>query len=226
MEHSGGPHGHENNPVGLILYIPHHLASKRLFTRLLKCGLQRLENLKLNLSLSNVLLAAAAAGNLLGLGDLVPDGLHSVSLCIPTVFSGYAYIGAEVLNRVSLDGVDAELGVRLNNGESTREEELLVAAGLLDDLDQTGLQLLNGSNVVGENTHVTGLGGKVDLDAAQSVMSVIARSQRGFGRASGGHTHLETCRWSVRQFVSNDSGAKERSSGILEMRQARAMRTW
>jgi hypothetical protein len=46
--------------------------------------------------------------------------------------------------------------------------------------------------VVGENTHITGLGGKVDLDAAQSVMSVIARSQCGFGRASGGHTHPGT----------------------------------
>ena len=104
----------------------------------------------------------------------------------------FSYIGAEVLNGVSLDGVAAELGVGLDNGESTRQEELLVAAGLLDDLNQTRLQLLDGGDVVGEDTHITGLGGKVDLDAAQSVMSVIARSQCGFGRAGGGHTHPGT----------------------------------
>ena len=103
-----------------------------------------------------------------------------------------SYIGAEVLNGVSLDGVDAELGVGLDNSESARQEELLVAAGLLDDLNQTRLQLLDGGDVVGENTHVTGLGGKVDLDAVESVMSVIARSQCGIGRAGGGHTHPGT----------------------------------
>jgi hypothetical protein len=108
------------------------------------------------------------------------------------IVSGLSYIGAEVLERVTLDGVDAELGVGLNNGESTRQEELLVAAVLLDDLDQTGLQLLNGGNVVGEDTHITGLGGKVNLDAAESVMSVIARSHRGLGRAGGGRTHPGT----------------------------------
>jgi hypothetical protein len=34
-----------------------------------------MSHLKLNLGLSNVSLAAAAVGNLLGLGDLVLDGL-------------------------------------------------------------------------------------------------------------------------------------------------------
>lgn len=43
-------------------------------------------------------------------------------------------------------------------------EELLVTAGLLDDLDDTGLQLLDGRNVVGEDTHLAGLSGDVDLD--------------------------------------------------------------
>lgn len=43
-------------------------------------------------------------------------------------------------------------------------EVLLVATALLNDLDQTRLQLLNGRDVVGENTHVSGLGGQVDLD--------------------------------------------------------------
>lgn len=47
-------------------------------------------------------------------------------------------------------------------GEHT--EVLLAAAALLDDLDQTGLQLLDGGNVVGEDTHVSRLGGQVDLD--------------------------------------------------------------
>lgn len=106
--------------------------------------------------------------------------------------SSNTYIGAEVLECVSLDGVDAELGIGLDNGESTRQEELLVAARLLNDLDQTGLQLLDGGNVVGKDTHITGLGGKVDLNAVQSVMSVIARSHCGFGRARGGHTHPGT----------------------------------
>ena len=57
--------------------------------------------LKLNLGLSNVLLAAAAAGNLLSLCDLVLDGL-----C------------AEVLKSVTLNSVDAELGTGLNGSET------------------------------------------------------------------------------------------------------------
>lgn len=125
--------------------------------------------LQLNLCLSNVLLAATAARNLLRLSDLGADSL-----------------GAEVLQRVRLDGVDAQGRVGLDNGESTghcvkmhsvslcatvslhsgskRTEELLAAARLLDDLDQTGLQLLDGGHVVGEDTHISGLGGQVDLD--------------------------------------------------------------
>jgi hypothetical protein len=62
----------------------------------------RMPYLELNLGLSNVLLATAAAGNLLGLGDLVADGL-----------------GAEVLQGVSLDSVDAQGRVGLDSGEST-----------------------------------------------------------------------------------------------------------
>ena len=46
---------------------------------------------------------------------------------------------------------------------SGRTEETLAAA-LLNDLDDTGLQLLNRRDVVGEDTHLTGLGGDVDLD--------------------------------------------------------------
>lgn len=60
--------------------------------------------LKLNLGLSNVLLATAAAGNLLSLCDLVLDGL-----C------------AEVLKSVALNSVDAELGAGLDGGETARD---------------------------------------------------------------------------------------------------------
>lgn len=45
-----------------------------------------------------------------------------------------------------------------------RTEELLAAAALLNNLDQAGLQLLDGGDVVGEDTHIPGLGGQVDLD--------------------------------------------------------------
>jgi hypothetical protein len=37
--------------------------------------MHRMSHLKLDLGLGNVSLAAAAASDLLGLGDLVPDGL-------------------------------------------------------------------------------------------------------------------------------------------------------
>lgn len=48
--------------------------------------------------------------------------------------------------------------------EDGRTEEGLGAAALLDDLDDTRLELLDRGNVVGEDTHVTRLGGNVDLD--------------------------------------------------------------
>lgn len=44
-----------------------------------------------------------------------------------------------------------------------RTEVLLGSTALLDDLDETGVELLDRGNVVGENTHLTGGGGKVDL---------------------------------------------------------------
>lgn len=121
--------------------------------------------LKLNLGLSNVLLTSTAVRNLLGFGDLVSDRL-----------------GAEVLERETLDSVDAQDRVGLDGSETTRHcdmvsccassinwesehtEERLGASVLLDDLDQTRLELLNRRNVVGENTHLTRLGGDVDLD--------------------------------------------------------------
>lgn len=59
-------------------------------------------NLQLNLGLGDVLLAAAAVRNLLGLGNLGTNGL-----------------GAEVLKGVALNGVDAQDRVGLDSSEST-----------------------------------------------------------------------------------------------------------
>lgn len=58
--------------------------------------------LQLNLSLGDLLLAAVAICNLLCLCDLSPD-----------------VVGAEVLKRETLDGVDAQLRVGLDNGKSS-----------------------------------------------------------------------------------------------------------
>lgn len=48
-----------------------------------------------------------------------------------------------------------------------RTEELLDTAVLLNNLNDTRLQLLNGRNVVGEDTHHTSSSGDVDLDAVE-----------------------------------------------------------
>jgi hypothetical protein len=69
--------------------------------------------LQLNLRLSNILLAAAAGGNLLGLGDLVPHG-----------------VGAEVLERVALDGVDAEDAVGLHGCEAAGHCQFIISLPL------------------------------------------------------------------------------------------------
>lgn len=44
-----------------------------------------------------------------------------------------------------------------------RTEVLLGSTALLNDLNETGLELLDGGNVVGKDTHVTGGSGDVDL---------------------------------------------------------------
>lgn len=48
-------------------------------------------------------------------------------------------------------------------------EELLAGTALLHDLNETGLELLDGGDVVGENTHLTRLSGDVDLDTVVMV---------------------------------------------------------
>lgn len=149
---------------------------------------RRKAHLQLDLGLGDVLLASVAVGNLLGLGDLGSDG-----------------VGAEVLEGVALDGVDAHGGAGLDGRESTRHcnstcqlrccfegndnipfgrpggertEELLGAAALLDDLDDAGLELLDRGNVVGEDTHLTGLGGDVDLDDVLGLVDGLYSAMR------------------------------------------------
>lgn len=48
--------------------------------------------------------------------------------------------------------------------EIKRTEELLASSSLLNDLDEAGTELLDGRNVLGEHTHLSGLGWDVDLD--------------------------------------------------------------
>jgi hypothetical protein len=57
-----------------------------------------------------------------------------------------------------------------------RTEVLLAGTALLEDLNETGLELLDGGNVVGEDTHLTGGGGEVDLG------TVIAKAGQYFGK--------------------------------------------
>lgn len=126
-----------------------------------------------NLGLRNILLTATSAGNSLRLGELSTYSLRT-----------------KVLQREGFDGVDTQLGVWLDdckasgycilynalvNGMgadwrvyrwgSSLTEELLAAGALLDDIDYTGSELLNRRDMVGKNTHVTGFGGDVDLNA-------------------------------------------------------------
>lgn len=128
------------------------------YNRLFDMGSKGLENLQLDLSLSDILLASIAAGDLLGLGDTSTDS-----------------VSAEVLQGVSLGGVDAQDGVGLDRGKATGQEELLGGAALLDNLDHAGLELLDGRDVVGEDTHVTGLRGNVDLDDILGLVDGLVR---------------------------------------------------
>lgn len=56
-----------------------------------------------------------------------------------------------------------------------RTEELLAATGLFNDLNQAGLKLLDRRNVVGEDTHFSGLGGHVDLDNILGLVDGLLR---------------------------------------------------
>lgn len=56
-------------------------------------------------------------------------------------------------------------------------EELLAGAAFLHDLNETGLELLDGGNVIGEDTHLTGLSGDVHLDTVVGKPSVMRSSR-------------------------------------------------
>lgn len=103
--------------------------------------------LELDLGLSDILGRSRAGSDLLCLSDLVANVLD-----------------AESIKWVTLNSVDGEDGSWVDDGESSRKEELLGGSGLLDHLDQSWLKLLNGWDVVGEDTHLSGVGGNVDLD--------------------------------------------------------------
>lgn len=183
-------------------------------------------HLELDLGLGNVLLAAVSASNLLRLCDLVPDslGIRQSHVALPD--SDVVYLCAEVLECVSLNGVDAELRVGLDGREAARQEVLLAAAALLEDLNEASLQLLDGRNVVGQDTHLAGFRGKVDLDAA-SEPSVLARTGGGLGRASGDvHVlRLVDRLWhdtvSIGGSCAGGSWADDASMGVVA-----ALRTW
>lgn len=66
-----------------------------------------------------------------------------------------------------------------------RTEELLAGTVLLDDLNQTGLQLLDGGHVVREDTHLSGLGGDVDLDDALGLVDGLLRQLARFDDGRG-----------------------------------------
>lgn len=134
--------------------------------------------LKLNLRLGNILLASVSAGNLLSLSDLVP---HSIGA---EVLKGVTLNSVNAESRVGLDGSEAtghykypsqfihppilrqnillNQVLRISQG-LRRTEELLGGTGLLNDLNEAGLELLDRRNVVGQDTHLTGLGGQVHL---------------------------------------------------------------
>lgn len=102
-----------------------------------------------------------------------------------------------------------------------RTEELLGTTSLLDNLDDSGLQLLNGGNVVGQDTHFTGLGGNVDLNdvlgVVDGLIAVIsmesARNSRNMSiRARGWSGSRGIGRFALQVIVSIVPGEEESSS--------------
>lgn len=57
----------------------------------------------------------------------------------------------------------------MSNAIIGHTEELLAGTAFLHDLNETGLELLDRGDVVGENTHLTRLSGEVDLDTVVMV---------------------------------------------------------
>ena len=82
-------------------------------------------------------------------------------------YSNWAY---DPLHRamVELQGIIS----RVQTFIRSRTEESLASSTLLDDLNESGLQLFDGRNVVGKDTHITRFSWDVDLDTVYLVDSV------------------------------------------------------
>lgn len=86
---------------------------------------------------------------------------HSHSFSLPLSLPA-TYLGAKFVQGKGLKSINVEGRVGVDDGKTPREEELLGALST-DNLYDTRAKLLNGGDVVGENTHVTRGGGNVDL---------------------------------------------------------------
>lgn len=81
---------------------------------------------------------------------------------------------------------------------ASRTEELLVSTRLLNNLDKTRPQLLDGGDVGCKDTHLARLGGDVDLDAAGDVSGGRWKLlSEAHGACRVGRTHPWTCRWTA-----------------------------
>ena len=111
--------------------------------------------------------------------------------------TGRLYLGAEIFQGESLYSVDTKLRIWLYGSKASRyyqqghvlvkslpaglflvlhprirTEKLFATAALLNNLNQSRLQLFNRRNMVGQNAHLAGLCRDVDLNAVWSSWSV------------------------------------------------------
>jgi len=141
--------------------------------------------LNLNLGFCNILLASATTSDLLCFRDLWSD-----SVCAE-VLQRKALHSIDAQLRVGLDDSESSrhycsnpcqplmvisktINLYLSSNDKVgigtlHTKELLASTGLLDDLNQSRLQLFDGGNGVGENTHLSGLGGDIDLHTVRLV---------------------------------------------------------
>lgn len=92
------------------------------------------------------------------------NGVRRSSVLLGLSQKGLDGLGGEVLRSISLNNVDGKVGALGDGSETTGNEELLGRAGRLNHLNETGAELLDGGNVISEDTEVTGSRGNVDLD--------------------------------------------------------------
>lgn len=95
---------------------------------------------------------------------------------------------------------------------STLTEPLVDLATLLDDLHNTGAESLDRGNVVGEDTHVTGRGGDVDLGDTRGrvdgLHSLVKMSTEHTQDTQGQHRGIEGARGG--QNLGGDNGRESR----------------